>query len=118
MPRRPVEPVVSRATFEALRRPAGRARRGPIRVAFVPMEDTLVSPQVAFSVSKRCGGAVQRNTIRRRVLAAVATFATEVAPGAYLVGTDAEVTDLPFDTLIHTLHEAFSQAGGPRSSTQ
>ena len=118
MTRRPVDPVVSSATFREFRKPDARARRGPIRVAFVSTGGHLDRPQVAFAVSKRCGGAVERNRIRRRLRAALAQVTPPIERGAYLIGTDPEVADLSFDQLIHILTGALAQAGGTRSTEQ
>ena len=86
-----------RPTFEALRRPQRRVRSGPISVAFVSREalgsvalgdlGNYSISEFAFSIPRRVGKAVTRNTIRRRLRAEVARLQEGLAPGAYLVAT-------------------------------
>ena len=102
--------VVARSTFGALRKPAGKARNGPILAIFTPLPTSDGRPQVAYAVSKRCGGAVDRNLIRRRLRAASEREADQIPPGAYLIRTDPQVIDLVFDELTRSLIEAMSRA--------
>jgi len=111
MSRRPVDPVVARSTFDALRRPSGRARKGPLQVSFSPIVSPAGKPQAAFAVSKRCGGAVDRNLIRRRLRAALRETQIKLIPGAYLIRTDPEVLELSFQELIHSLEDCLERAG-------
>src|SRR4051794_7109137 len=77
--------VRSARDFDALRRTKHRARRGPIRVAWVPSPVGAGdgSVRVAFAVGRRVGGAVARNRLRRRLRAVCAGLS--LAPGDYLV---------------------------------
>ena len=102
--------VVARSTFAALRRPSGRAKNGPLQAVFSPLDDHQERAQVAFAVSKRCGGAVERNRIRRRLRSAVELISPPPRPGAYLVRTDPSVGQETFQDLIHCLDECFQKA--------
>ena len=88
-----VHPVSDRATFASLRR-AKRARRGLITVAFV---DSPPPPRVAFSISRKVGGAVRRNRLRRR-LRALARH-TDLRSGAWLVSASPGAAEAPFPEL-------------------
>ena len=67
-------------------------------------------PQIAFAVSKRCGGAVQRNLIRRRLRAAADQIAAGIPVGAYLIRTEPEVAELSYVEVVHSLREAIGRA--------
>jgi ribonuclease P protein component len=55
--------------------------------------------RVAFSVSRRVGGAVVRNTWRRRLRSIAAELSGELRPGAYLIAVTPEVTRLTYGQL-------------------
>ena len=84
-----------RVTFEALRRPQRRVRSGPISVSFVSREalgapasgsqDDYSIAEFAFSIPRRVGKAVTRNSVRRRLRAEVARLQDGLTPGAYLI---------------------------------
>ena len=111
MESRRVGPVVSRATFQALRRPAGRARQGPLQVRWVPLPDGADEVQVAYAISKRCGDAVRRNRIRRRTKSAIALVSQGIPAGAYLITTEAEVATMNFQELTDRVASALARAG-------
>ena len=96
----PVASVRSRKHFDHLRRPQGRAARGPIRVSFHPGDprEPLSRPLIAYAIDKRCGNAVTRNRLRRR-LRAVIQSERMLEPGAYLVRTDPAAATLEFAEL-------------------
>lgn len=94
-----MDTIRRRETFRALRRPSGRARRGSVQAVFVPAV-AGARPQVAYSVSRRCGNAVARNRIRRRLRAAVAQTESTLPLGSYLLTVGPEAHDLPFGELI------------------
>jgi ribonuclease P protein component len=104
--------IRSQQTFEALRRPAGRARSGVVRAAFVPPEATDKSafPLVAYTIGKRCGTAVQRNRIRRRLRAAVAVAAPDLVAGSYVLGADPAAAAVPFVELAGAASQAMREA--------
>ena len=57
-------------------------------------------PRVAYAVSRRVGGAVERNRVRRRLRAAVRAHADALDPRAsYLFGAGREAMTMPFDAL-------------------
>lgn len=95
--------IRDRATFGDLRERGRRVRRGPVTVTWVPAAHGG-PPRVAYAVSRKAGGAVARNRIRRRLRAAVAEVV--VHPGAYLFGGDAAVATLPWGELRTLVQEA------------
>jgi ribonuclease P protein component len=102
-----------RTTFRALRRPEGRVSRGPLRVSYVSLTDhgSDAFAQVAYAVDRRCGSAVERNRLRRRLRAAVHAAATEGLPaGSYLLRPDPELAGYDHGALVSlvtgALHEA------------
>jgi ribonuclease P protein component len=64
---------------------------------------------VAFAVSRRCGGAVQRNKIRRRLRGAVGELADGLLPGTYLVRTDPAVAATSYQELVGRLRECLAR---------
>lgn len=98
--------IQERAVFIALRRPAGRASAGPVRVSWVPRSSGVA--EVGYVVGRRCGKAVQRNRLRRRLREAVRR--TDLAPGAYLVAADSDALDLGFSELVATVGSAMTKA--------
>jgi len=114
---RRVGPVVSQATFQALRRPDGRARRGPLAVRWVRLPGHGDEVQVSYAISKRCGNAVRRNRIRRRTKSAISLVSQGIPAGAYLITTEAEVATMNFQELTDQLSSALAlAAGGSRSA--
>src|ERR1700722_16928339 len=69
VPARTVGRITRRAAFAELQRSRARGASGPVRVTFVPAPagDPGVYPQVAYAIGRHCGGAVVRNSLRRRV---------------------------------------------------
>lgn len=62
--------------------------------------ESVPGPRVAYAVSRRVGGAVDRNRVRRRLRAAVRAHADALDPRAsYLFGAGREALTMPFDTL-------------------
>jgi ribonuclease P protein component len=77
--------IRSSATFASLGRTRHRARQGPVWVRWVPPPPgSASSPEVAFAIGRKVGGAVVRNRLRRRLRAILRSL--DLAPGAYLVG--------------------------------
>ena len=87
MPARTVGRITSRAVFAELQRSRARGASGPVRASFVPAEESApgVFPQVGYAIGRRCGGAVVRNSLRRRAREVARSEAPTLPRGAYLV---------------------------------
>jgi ribonuclease P protein component len=104
----PVGRIRQRSTFVALRRPAGRAVAGPLRVSWVPPQPADAFSLVGYAIGRRCGTAVRRNRLRRRLRAAVRQ--AQIAPGRYLVTAEPAASDLGFGELSSTVRSAMRSA--------
>jgi ribonuclease P protein component len=120
--RRCTLPVPDRATF-AMLRTARRVRRGPVTLAWVGDAGSGPSPghgqtNVAFAITRKVGGAVVRNRIRRRLRAATRQLGPRLAPGAYLISAGAEAASAPYDVLVACLDTAAVAArSAPRTTS-
>jgi len=103
-------PVRGRQVFAQLRRSTQRAWSGPVRVQFLPAQETDGALRVAFAVPRKVGTAVERNRCRRRLRAVVGETTASLPPGAYLVGIDQGVRDVPFQELRARVIEAMQRA--------
>jgi ribonuclease P protein component len=113
---RAVGPIRNQQSFRALRRPDRRAARGPIRITYLlPRSPDGITPkaQVGYAISRRCGNAVQRNRLRRRLRAVVAARARDgaLAAGTYLVRTEPAAAALAFAELSVLVDGALAAAG-------
>ena len=75
-------------------------------------------PRFGFTVTKKTGGAVERNRMRRRLKEAVRLGAPPAArPGSdYVLVLNRGALDRPFDTLMSDLTAALRRSAVPRSS--
>ncbi len=65
-------------------------------------------PAVGYAISKKAGGSVVRNRIRRRLRAAVASENMPLTSGFYLISADATAAVTPFSELANALRSAFA----------
>ncbi len=65
-------------------------------------------PAVGYAISKKAGGSVVRNRIRRRLRAAVAGENMPLTSGSYLISADGAAAVAPFSELTNALHSAFA----------
>ncbi len=114
---RTTAPLSARRTFAALRTNGRRGATPLCRVSFL-REEADRTPRVAYAIARRCGTAVARNRIRRRLRAALDELAADLGPGAYLITPDPSCRTAPFDEVRGALREALRRAGAlGRSAT-
>jgi ribonuclease P protein component len=96
VPARTVGRITRRAAFAELQRSRARGASGPVRAAFVPVEEgeSGVFPQVAYAIGRHCGGAVVRNSLRRRAREVVRSEAPTLPRGTYLVRLEPGAAEL------------------------
>ena len=113
MPARMVGRITSRAAFAELQRSRARGSSGPVRALFVPAEDGApgVFPQVGYAIGRRCGGAVRRNTLRRRAREVVRAEAGTLPRGSYLVRIEPAAADLAPAAFREDVAAALRRAG-------
>ncbi len=89
MPAGRVGRLTTKATFAALQRSRRRGRCGPVHAVFVPApeksSDAFPQVRVGYAVGKRCGSAVERNTLRRRMREVARATAPSLPSGSYLL---------------------------------
>ena len=87
MPARTVGRITSRAVFADLQRARARGASGPVRATFLPSKEGApgVFPQVGYAIGRNCGGAVVRNSLRRRAREVVRSEAPSLPRGCYLL---------------------------------
>jgi ribonuclease P protein component len=108
--------IRQRRLFGELSRTTHRAAQGPVRAAYVPAQSGLPFPLVAYVVSKRCGNAVARNRIRRRMRAAAAAAAPELRRGAYLISSRPEVATCNYEELAAAVRSVLVRAASTEES--
>ena len=82
-----------------------------------PSEPPGVFPQVGYVIGKRCGNAVTRNTLRRRMREASRTLASELPPGYYLLRADPSAALRPGAQLRADVAEALRRATEGRAAS-
>lgn len=87
-----------------------RAGRRAFALQAAPVGAPEAAPRVGFTVTKKTGGAVERNRIRRRLRAAVARTEARAAAGFdYVLVGRRDALHLSFDLLVADLGGAFEQ---------
>jgi len=101
--------VTKRQTFIDLKRKGKRVRHGSVSMIYFPLETKY--PQVAFSLTRKFGGAVKRNRARRRLKSAFlnAFEGHSDLSGAYLISASPRVTDISFSKVVSELDSCFSK---------
>ena len=116
MPSRTVGRITRRAAFAELQRSRARGASGPVRVTFLPAGpgDAGVFPQVGYAIGRHCGGAVVRNSLRRRARAVVRSTAPQLPQGSYLVRLEPGAARVAPSAFRQDVATALLQAGGKR----
>ena len=118
MPARTVGRITSRAAFAKLQRSRARASSGPVRATFLAADDGAagVFPQVGYAIGRRCGGAVVRNSLRRRAREAARAEAPNLQRGSYLVRVEQTAASLAPADFQADVATALRRAGRARVS--
>jgi ribonuclease P protein component len=105
--------ITSRAAFAKLQRSRARGSSGPVRALFLPVEESAsgVFPQVGYAIGRRCGGAVVRNSLRRRAREATRSEAPTLRRGLYLVRVEPGATAQPAAEFRSDVAAALRRAG-------
>jgi ribonuclease P protein component len=116
VPSRTVGRITRRAAFAELQRSRARGASGPVRVTCLPAAagESGVFPQVGYAIGRHCGGAVVRNSLRRRARAVVRCTAPELARGSYLVRLEPAAAALAPSVFRQDVATALLKAGGKR----
>lgn len=80
----------------------------------MPSDEVDGELRVAYSVSRKVGGAVVRNRCRRRLRAIIAETTDNLSPGAYLVVVGPAVTGLTFAELKRRVVQTMDRASEER----
>ncbi|MFI5035675.1 MAG: ribonuclease P protein component [Acidimicrobiales bacterium] len=103
--------VRTRRRFALFAAPSSRGQSGPLRVIYVASDTADTRVDVAYAISRRLGGAVARNRLRRRLRALVDGLDPLPRPGSYLIRCGNETGILTYDELHHHLIQALERAG-------
>lgn len=77
----------------------------------VDQSDSVARVAVAFAISRRLGGAVTRNRLRRRLRSLMAEVEDSLRDGSYLITAGFHATELSYDDLRDDLRRALRDAG-------
>jgi ribonuclease P protein component len=113
VPARTVGRITSRAAFTKLQRSRVRGSSGPVRALFAPAPESVpgVFPQVGYAIGRQCGGAVVRNSLRRRAREVVRAEAPTLPRGTYLVRLGPAAAALRPDEFRNDVSVALRRAG-------
>jgi ribonuclease P protein component len=116
VPARTVGRITRRAAFAELQRSRARGASGPVRATFVPAQagDPGVFPQVAYAIGRNCGGAVVRNSLRRRAREVARAMAPTLPRGTYLVRLEPGAASVPPSEFREDVATALMKAGRER----
>jgi ribonuclease P protein component len=116
VPPRTVGRITRRAAFAELQRSRARGASGPVRVTFLPVTtgEDGVFPQVAYAIGRQCGGAVVRNSLRRRAREVVRATAPDLPRGTYLVRLEPAAATLAPSVFRGDVQAALLKAGRER----
>ena len=89
-----------------------------MRAAFVPADERApgLFPQVGYAIGRRCGGAVMRNTLRRRAREVVRSESPTLPRGSYLVRLELGAAELAPAEFRADVAAALQRAGRARVS--
>jgi len=105
--------VRTRAAFNQLQRSKARATCGTVRASFVPVDSVAegVYPQVGYAIGKRCGNAVVRNRLRRRMRESARGVAATLPRGTYLLRVEPAAAGSDPAELSASVQRALQRAG-------
>jgi ribonuclease P protein component len=92
-----------RRAFADLATHGRTVRSGLLRVRYLAAPG---SPSVGYAIGRKYGSAVERNRLRRRLRAAVATATTPLTSGFYLISADPAAAKASFDDLVVAIDNA------------
>ncbi|MGD0746927.1 MAG: ribonuclease P protein component [Acidimicrobiales bacterium] len=104
---------MSRAAFADLQRSRARGSSGPVRASFVPAteSDPGMFPQVGYAIGRNCGGAVVRNSLRRRAREVARSESPTLPRGTYLLRLEPSAAVLEPAALRTDVAAALHRAG-------
>ena len=113
MPPRSIGRVRTRAAFTQLQRSRARAGCGPVKASFVPAAPAAdgIYPQVGYAIGKRCGNAVVRNRLRRRMRESARAVAATLPRGVYLLRLEPRAARSEAAELAAQVQRALQRAG-------
>jgi ribonuclease P protein component len=80
-------------------------------VQYIVQTDSAEEVAVAFAISRRVGGAVTRNRVRRRLRSLMGEFAPSLAAGSYLITCNFRAVGMSYDELRDDLRAALGRSG-------
>lgn len=122
-----ISSVGRRRTFADFRTDGLRVRHGAVRLNHLSLERLepgAATPQLAFSIGRSFGGAVERNRGRRRLRAAFVQVWRALSPeratslgGAYLLSGSRALLTTPFQRLISDVEACLAGVERARATT-